>query len=331
MDNQACAGAGYLDCWNRYWNWTKTDEFKTKMREMVLASNFLEGNFLSSELRVPVTLLGTNACSPLATNALAGDIWDNFSSQTYKQLPSVGTITIYDPVTGDPKPYNMPGGGRGFTRPASLISVWSTAPFLLNNSVGKFNPSPSVEARMASFQDSIEKMLWPERRERDSVLGDKVPGVIDRTTTTSYLRVAVGYLPESLQGLVEPAEKLDPKFIHDGKIEIGPIPAGTPVDLLANMNLLPESTDLGERLKHDKKVLELLLKAKHDLKALPRGASDEDARRVFANLVGPMFELSKCPDYVVNRGHYFGTSYFKEEPGLSDDDKRALIEFLKTF
>jgi hypothetical protein len=33
---------------------------------------------------------------------------------------------------------------------------------------------------------------------------------------------------------------------------------------------------------------------------------------------------------VVNRGHYFGTDMFKEEPGLSDADKRALIEFLKT-
>ena len=44
-----------------------------------------------------------------------------------------------------------------------------------------------------------------------------------------------------------------------------------------------------------------------------------------------MFELSKCPDFIVNRGHYFGTSYFKGEPGLSDDDKWALIEFVKTF
>ena len=70
----------------------------------------------------------------------------------------------------------MPAGGRGYTRPPSLISVWSTAPFLLNNSVGKFNPSPSVEARMDSFQDSIEKMLWPEKRDKDPVLGDKVPG-----------------------------------------------------------------------------------------------------------------------------------------------------------
>ena len=34
---------------------------------------------------------------------------------------------------------------------------------------------------------------------------------------------------------------------------------------------------------------------------------------------------------MVNRGHYFGTDAFKEEPGLSDEDKRALIEFLKTF
>ena len=44
-----------------------------------------------------------------------------------------------------------------------------------------------------------------------------------------------------------------------------------------------------------------------------------------------LLALSKCPDFVVNRGHYFGTSMFKEEPGLSDADKRALIEFLKTF
>jgi hypothetical protein len=44
-----------------------------------------------------------------------------------------------------------------------------------------------------------------------------------------------------------------------------------------------------------------------------------------------LMQLSKCPDLVVNRGHYFGTSYFAEEPPLSDEDKRALIEFLKTF
>ena len=58
--------------------------------------------------------------------------------------------------------------------------------------------------------------------------------------------------------------------------------------------------------------------------------ADDDARKVFANLVQPLMDLSKCPDYIVNRGHYFGTSMFKDEPGLSDEEKSALIEFLKT-
>ena len=45
---------------------------------------------------------------------------------------------------------------------------------------------------------------------------------------------------------------------------------------------------------------------------------------MLANLIDPLLELSKCPDYVVNRGHYFGTN-------LSETDKWALIEYLKTF
>jgi hypothetical protein len=63
-----------------------------------------------------------------------------------------------------------------------------------------------------------------------------------------------------------------------------------------------------------------------------------------AKLREPLLKMSKCPDYVVNRGHYFGTAKFNEtdglsddeksygpSPALSDDDKRALIEFIKTF
>ena len=30
-------------CWNEYWDWTKTDDFKSKMREIVLAPDFLDG------------------------------------------------------------------------------------------------------------------------------------------------------------------------------------------------------------------------------------------------------------------------------------------------
>ncbi len=225
----------------------------------------------------------------------------------------------------------MPGGGRGYTRPPSLISVWSTAPLFLNNTLGKFNPSPSVDARLESFQDSIEKLLWPEKRDKDSMLPDKLAGVVDRTTQTSYLRLPKGYLPDFLQQLVEPGDRFFPWLLDQSGVQIGPIPAGTPVNLLANLQLVPESTDAAQNLEHDKKLLELLLKIKHDLKSLPQGASDEQARQAFANLVQPLLDMSTCPDFVVNRGHYFGTSYFKEETPLSDNDKRALIEFVKTF
>ena len=67
----------------------------------MLADDFLVDNYLSAEFRVPVTLLHTNACSPLATNAIGGNIWNDFSSQSYKDLPSVGEITWYHPVTGE--------------------------------------------------------------------------------------------------------------------------------------------------------------------------------------------------------------------------------------
>ena len=331
LDQGGCAGSKYLDCWNTYWNWTKTDDFKKEMREIVLAKDFLDGNFLSSELRVPVTLLETNACSPLATNAIAGNIWDNFSSQTYKELPSVGTITVYDPMTGEAAPYQMPDGGRGYTRTASLISLWSTAPFLLNNSVGRFDPRPSVEGRMNSFQNSIEQMLWPEKRDKDEVLVDKIPGRIDRTTEQSYITIPAGYLPDTFSGLLDFWHRFFPWIVGEEGIEIGPIPKGTPVNLLANLQLLPETTHPGERLKHDVKTVDLLIRVKHALKQLPKDATDEEARAVFSKAAHEMFELSKCPDFIVNRGHYFGTSFFKEEPGLSDDDKRALIEFVKTF
>ena len=139
-----------------------------------------------------------------------------FLRHSYKELPSVGAITVYDPFTGAPQQYQMPAGGRGYTRVPSLISLWSTAPFLLNNSVGRFNPSPSVEARMASFNDSITKMLWPEKREKDAVLGDKMPGVIDRTNVTSWLRVPTGYLPDVLKDAQDVLQLIAPKLFDQG-------------------------------------------------------------------------------------------------------------------
>ncbi|MGP0000222.1 MAG: hypothetical protein ACLPKW_21105 [Acetobacteraceae bacterium] len=339
LDPSGCAGPGYLQCWNKYWAWTKTEDYKTQMRAIVSAPDFLEGNFLSTEARVPVTLMQTNACSPLATNALAGNIWDNFSSQSYKTLPSVGTITVHDPFTGKPWQYKMPAGGRGYTRPPSLISLWSTAPFLLNNTVGQnaFEQDPSVDARMRVFQASIEQMLWPDKRERDPSLGNTNQGdpiyLIDRTTQNSNISIPADYVPETFRPLSARLHTLLAKlFGTDGSLTIGPFPKGLPVNLLSNLQPLPESNRLLDRVRHVENLVKLLVDLKLYLLALPSGATDEQKVSAIGSRMGSaLLALNKCPDFEVNRGHYFGTGMVPGEPALSDSDKRALIEFLKTF
>jgi hypothetical protein len=328
LDMENCNGKDYLGCWTRYWEWTKTDAFKTPMREMALADDFLKDNYLSSELRVPSTLMQTNICSPLATNAIAGNIWDNFSSQSYKDLPSVGTVKLRNPLTGAEYDYTLPGGGRGFTRPASLVSLWSTAPFLQNNSVGPFNPSPSVAARMQVFQESIEQMLWPERRKSDDLftrLNISGPGVgwIQRTTAESYVRVPEGYVPDELRGLLGLGQRLFPFLFRNGEVEIGPIPKDTPVSLLTSIDVLGADLPAAEQGEHVKRLLALLDQIKRELSRKNDIFSSPEVMRA-------MLAVSKCPDYVINKGHYFGTSLMSEEPGLSDAEKHDLIGFLKT-
>jgi hypothetical protein len=336
-----CDGKGYLNCWNNYWAWTKSDEFKQEAKKIVAADDFLTDNFLSNDLRVPVTLLETNACAPLATNAIKDNLWNDFSSHSYKELPSVGTITVHNPYTGAPRSYPMPGGGPGYTRSPSLISAWATAPFLLNNKLGDFYPNPDVDSRMRSFDSAIEQLLWPEKRpgsiEYMTASGKTLHGKVDVTTATSYVRVPKGYLPGILQlgfdygaehRLLVHALRLDHLFDEEG-VAIGPIPRGTPVGLLGSVDLGKRGGPIADFI-HKLRLTKLLAKLKADLSALPKDASDDDARKVFSNAFDDLLAVNKCPDFIVNRGHYFGTDFFKEEPGLSDADKQALIAFLKT-
>ena len=299
-------------------------------------------NNLSTEKRIPVTLLGTNACSPLATNAIRGDIWDNFSSETYKELPSVGTYKVQHPISGEWWDFEMPAGGRGYTRPPSLTSLWSTAPFGLSNSVGKFRYEGTVEARMDSFDDSIRKWLWPEIRKTDvdavrelglpeSRANPRLEGYVYRTTEKTWLKLPVGYLPDLLQE--PPVSRIISDLVEDGVLEIGPIPAGTAINLIANIRVLSEDRSLVARARHARELGELLVKIVKALKNLDQDASNEEAIAAYAGVVDDLIEISTCPDYVVNRGHYFGTDKLpasEGEPGLSDNDKEALIGYLKT-
>ena len=294
-----------------------TPEYSEWFRQAVARPDFEAENYLSDDRRHPVTRIGTNACAALASNALRGHVWNDFSSETYKGQPAVGAIEVENPWTGAEESVEMPDGGRGYYRTPSLVALWSSAPYLHNNGVGRFTGDPSVAGRMAAFEDGIEKLLWPERRS-ETTCAEERPGdpscpPVYRTTRESWLIVYESYLPERLRPLLR-------DHLVDGALRIGPIPEGTPVALLANLDV--------ERAVHtlagSRRFAELLIELRGAMRRIEReGLGPEEAREVMRGLVPGLRELSKCLDYRVDRGHTFGSD-------LSDEDKRALIEFLKT-
>jgi hypothetical protein len=269
--------------------------------DAVLKDDFRDDNFFSDEARYPITKIKTNAARALGTNAVAGHVWNDFSSDTYKQLPSVGQIDVYNPYTEGTDKFTVPGGGPGYYRTPSLINIWSTAPFLHNNMLGKFTGDPSVAGRMEAFNDAAQKLLWPEKRlGKDSIW---------RTSEDCNLLLEEAVIPEPLHTLLKPYVEAD------GYLHIGDIPAGTPVNLIANINPEAKPEDLVKLCLKMKEVF-----AEIKLKHLDPAASKA---LMVQDLVPGLLAVSKCPDFVTDRGHTFGST-------LSDPDKLALIEVLKT-
>ena len=267
----------------------------------ILKGDFRENNFFSDEVRHSVADIQTNAARTCGTNATQGHIWANFSSETYKELPSVGSIDVWNPYTNATEKFAIPSGGPGYYRTASLITCWSSAPFLHNNSLGKFTGDPSVAGRMEAFNDAVHKLLWPETRlDKASVM---------RTSRECQLQIDGNYIPEPLRTLLKPS------FDSDGYFRIGHIPAGMPINLLANINPEGDPKDLVDLCLHLKATL-LQIELRH----LDAAATDDLLKKEVAPL---LWKVNKCPDFVEDRGHYYGAS-------LSDADKLALIEFLKT-
>jgi len=278
----------------------RSPEGRRWFEEAVMRPDFLDGNFLGSEVRYPVTVIKTNATRAVASNSIRGHVWDNFSSETYKTLPPVGPIQVWDPFTGKDRVWEVPGGGRGYYRPPSLVSVWMSAPFFHNNALGKHVHGVTTAQRMEAFNDAVTKLLWPERRlGKDSIW---------RTEVESWLQIPRSYLPAALGAYAD----------ENGNVRIGPIPEGTPINLLANTNL-----ELGGFFK-DARLARLLLRTIDALKDIKReGLTGDVATQRLMTLVPDLYELNSCPDFIEDKGHYFGTD-------LPDADKRALIEYLKT-
>ena len=237
-------------------------------RKSVQAEDFLDHNFLSDDERYSVAEIGTNIARAVGSNATRGHVWDNFSSETYKELPVVGPIKgLYNPLKpSDPITFKVEGGGCGYYRTPSLVSIWASAPFFHNNGLGAFIKDPSVAARLAAYEDAMEKMLWPEKR----------LGVQTIMVTSVASKVARS----------------------DGTVL--DVPAGMPVKILASVD-------------------------PNQIRSQPAWIT-----RLLSKLFGgkliwnTLLDKNLAPDFIEDRGHTFGSD-------LSDADKRALIEFVKTF
>jgi hypothetical protein len=138
-------------------------------------------------------------------------------------------------------------------------------------------------------------LLWPEKRlNKDSIW---------RTQNECTLHLRKEFVPKALQALAG----------KDGYISIGPIPKGVPINLIGNLE-----PDFGQLVVLQAKIAKALIKI-HAMNLSPQDATTE-----LAKAVPELLAANKCPDFVEDEGHYFGTD-------LPDSDKRALIEYLKTF
>ncbi|MDQ3624393.1 MAG: hypothetical protein M3463_18190, partial [Verrucomicrobiota bacterium] len=214
--------------------WLSDSAYQKWASEVINAPEFWANNFLSSDFRIPINLVRTNSARAMATNAITGNIWEDFSSDSYQKMPSVGAIEFtnpypwkdsgkrrerlygnrdaypftdrgggqhaYFPQHQAPKDRPAGGGGPGFYRVPTLISVWATAPLLHNNSLGLFNNDPSVKGRLLAFDDAIRKLLWPERRLQSSSYNGATAerlrhdgGLIWRTQQDTWLTVPAKY------------------------------------------------------------------------------------------------------------------------------------------
>ncbi|MDG3003923.1 hypothetical protein [Paludisphaera mucosa] len=380
-----------------YWDhdpgrWLADPRYRDWAKEIVKKPAFWLHNYLSTDYRIPIDYVGTNSARAVATNAMTGHMWQDFSSADYQKLPPEGAISFFNPFLGEsggPDQYTprhktasgvaAGGGGPGFYRVPTLVSIWAGAPLLHNNSLGLFNNDPSVDGRLLAFDDAIRKLLWPDRRLESSSYNGATPerlkqdhGLIWRTPVETWLTIPARHVPYlaitnvdflmetlgahpwlrdrrllflpaafvvlALFGLLR-ATSLRRRWLWGyiplfaalglafvmafllgrvGEVRLGPIPEGTPVNLLANIN--PEADP--EKLR---KAAALTTKALAEIRE--RGLKAEATQKVLHDQVAPaLLEVSKCPDLVMDRGHDF--PWFKT---MTDDDKDALIELLKTF
>jgi hypothetical protein len=277
--------------------------------------------------------VGTFGCRALHSNHMQGQVWEEYSSLTYRSRAP-------DHSLEDPS-----GGGRGYYRNVSLLSVWAHAPFMHNNAVGPelcgeprdtrndFYRSPwvdengqalersqappcvpydpSVKGRLHVYRASMEALLDPKARGRKISLLDEP------------IRIDVG--PVTFDGKTE-------KKLFGLSLEF---PKGIPASTFGNFQHKMFFGDLVRAKRQPDKLNASLIErfgaGRGELMAKDLGQMADAVLHhpnQLLEIVRPHLEtISRlylsCTADAEGDGHRFGES-------LSAEDKGALIAFLAT-
>jgi hypothetical protein len=292
----------------------------------------LRKDWMGNDVLTPVNEVGTNRSRSLHSNHMTGHIWQAYGSEDLRAKPDLLKENVPEPT----------GGGRGYMRNISLLSVWAHAPFMHNNAIGPEicgNPAdstkqfyhspyvdkqgkpldnppscwpfdPSVEGRYKLYKASMDSLLNPDKR-------------IDKMTLLSE--------PVIIDA--------GPRLFEGDKAETGisiTIPAGVPAAFVGSLEHKALIGDLQLA-----KTNPAALRAKF----VQRGVSAQEADTIVEGIQAVLKELiakpgeaisvigehrdfikrfySNTTDDVENKGHNFGEN-------LSDSDKKALTAFLAT-
>jgi cytochrome c5 len=199
--------------------WLKDPARIAWFKAQVEDPEFFARNYLSDDRRYPVSLIGSNSARALGTNAGPLGVWAEYASVDYQTMPPVDVPTYrFDLGLVELEGSTRSAMGVGYYRTPSLWGVWTSAPYLHNNSLGDYSGGVSVAARLAAFEDGMHKLLGLESR------GERVTKT---TKFTALTTVPIGFsLPFPIP------------FVDLNKLKLGlPIPPGVPVAAVANLEL----------------------------------------------------------------------------------------------
>jgi len=131
-------------------------------------------DWLGNDELTPVDVVGTNRCRAMHTNHNVGQIWEDYASLTFWERTSPGTearvINPLFPLIGGKEAgtQEIGGGGPGYYRNISLLSIWAISPFLHNNAIGELTYLPdggidyTVAGRIAQFENAFEELMMSD-------------------------------------------------------------------------------------------------------------------------------------------------------------------------